>query len=65
MTGKVRANLSIGDEVQIVLKAHQSSGILTDGRISRILTHAPTHPHGIKVQLDTGEVGRVKKVAKI
>ncbi|MDA7803676.1 YwbE family protein [Crocinitomix sp.] len=60
MDGRLRKNIHIGDYVEIVLKADQQSGELTDGVIKRILTNSPKHPHGIKVMLDTGEVGRVK-----
>lgn len=62
MDGRKRSNINIGDEVEIVQKHHQRSGELTDGFVKRILTKAPNHPHGIKVMLETGEVGRVKKV---
>ncbi len=60
MNGQTRKNLKIGDFVSIVLKEDQRSGTLTEGIVKRILTNSPTHPHGIKVMLDTGEVGRVK-----
>lgn len=60
LDGRLRKNIHIGDYVEIVLKADQQSGELTDGVIKRILTNSPKHPHGIKVMLDTGEVGRVK-----
>jgi len=46
----------------IVLKKDQRSGKLTEGRVKDILTKSPTHPHGIKVRLESGEVGRVKKI---
>ena len=59
---KKRSNISIGDEVEIVQKHHQRSGELTEGIVKRILTKSPSHPHGIKVMLETGEVGRVKRV---
>ena len=62
-TGTKRSNIHIGSEVEIVQKQHQRSGQLTQGIVSRILTKSPSHPHGIKVQLETGEVGRVKFVA--
>ncbi len=62
LDGKKRSNISIGAEVEIVQKHHQRIGELTEGFVSRILTKSPTHPHGIKVQLETGEVGRVKNV---
>ncbi|MBL4703123.1 MAG: YwbE family protein [Flavobacteriales bacterium] len=60
--GTIRANVEIGFEVEIVQKHHQRSGELTDGIVKRILTNSPKHPHGIKVMLQTGEVGRVKNV---
>lgn len=60
--GTRRSNINIGDTVDIVQKHHQRSGALTRGEVQRILTKSPTHPHGIKVQLETGEVGRVKVV---
>jgi uncharacterized repeat protein (TIGR03833 family) len=60
--GKQRRNIHIGDEVEIVQKHHQRTGELTDGIVKRILTNAANHPHGIKVMLETGEVGRVKRV---
>ncbi|MDD3324508.1 MAG: YwbE family protein [Sulfurospirillaceae bacterium] len=61
MNGNTRANISIGAKVKIVLKADQRSGKLTEGIVKDILTNSPTHPHGIKVRLTTGEVGRVKE----
>jgi uncharacterized repeat protein (TIGR03833 family) len=63
--GRNRKNISIGDQVEIVQKADQRSGALTEGYVKRILTKSPTHPHGIKVMLDTGEVGRVKSVINV
>ena len=60
--GRVRKNVQVGYEVEIVQKHHQRSGELTEGVVKRLLTKSPNHPHGIKVLLDTGEVGRVKKV---
>ena len=60
--GSIRANISIGAYVEIVQKNHQRSGELTDGIVKRILTKSPKHTHGIKVMLDSGEVGRVKRV---
>lgn len=62
LSGTNRKNIQIGSEVEIVQKHHQRSGELTDGIVKRILTNSSTHPHGIKVQLETGEVGRVKWV---
>ena len=60
--GTNRSNIHIGDLVEIVQKHHQGSGELTEGFVKRILTKSSSHPHGIKVQLTTGEVGRVKWV---
>ena len=62
LDGKYRKNIRIGDIVEIVQKHHQRSGELTEGEVKRILTKSPQHPHGIKVMLTTGEVGRVKSV---
>jgi uncharacterized repeat protein (TIGR03833 family) len=61
-SGEFLKNISVGVEVEIVQKHHQRSGELTDGFVKRILTKSPQHPHGIKVMLETGEVGRVKNV---
>ena len=57
-----RKNIQIGSEVKIVLKEDQRTGYLTEGTVATILTKSPNHPHGIKVRLETGEVGRVKEV---
>ncbi len=62
LDGRKRSNISIGSEVEIVQKHHQRTGELTEGFVSRILTKSASHPHGIKVMLETGEVGRVKNV---
>lgn len=62
MDGKHRANLAIGQEVAIVLKKDQRTGYLTEGYIKAILTKSAYHPHGIKVRLSTGEVGRVQQI---
>jgi uncharacterized repeat protein (TIGR03833 family) len=62
VTGTVRKNIEIDSEVEVVQKHHQRSGELTHGFVRRLLTKSPNHPHGIKVLLDTGEVGRVKNV---
>ena len=61
-SGKNRNNIFIGQEVEIVQKHHQRTGELTDGFVDRILTKSKQHPHGIKVQLETGEVGRVQNI---
>ena len=62
MEGTKRGNIKIGAQVSIVLKQDQRSGDLTEGVIEKILTNSPNHPHGIKVRLDSGEVGRVKQI---
>lgn len=62
LSGKNRKDIEIGAEVEIVEKQNQRTGILTDGFVERILTKSKFHPHGIKVQLETGEVGRVQKI---
>ncbi|MBI9069507.1 MAG: YwbE family protein [Salinivirgaceae bacterium] len=62
MDGKNRATIKIGSHVNIVLKEDQRSGELTEGWVKDILTSSKNHPHGIKVRLETGEVGRVKEI---
>ena len=57
-----RSKINIGTKVNIVLKEDQASGLLTSGFVERILTNSKFHPHGIKVRLETGEVGRVKEI---
>lgn len=57
-----RADLKAGMEVNIVLKQDQRTGRLTQGIIKNILTKSPSHPHGIKVRLEDGQVGRVKEL---
>ena len=64
MDGTKRSNIKIGLEVEIVQKHHQRTGELTNGFVKRILTKSQNHPHGIKVMLDTGEVGRVKEIVE-
>lgn len=56
------AKIKPGLHVLIVLKKDQRSGKLTEGVVKDILTKSPTHPHGIKVRLESGKIGRVKKV---
>ena len=60
--GRSRKNVKIGLRVAIVQKLDQRSGKLTEGVVKRLLTNAANHPHGIKVQLQSGEVGRVKNI---
>lgn len=62
LSGQLRENIAIGIEVDIVEKHNQRSGELTNGIVFKILTNSPKHPHGIKVELETGEVGRVKNI---
>ena len=62
MSGTERNSIKPGLRVSIVLKADQGTGKLTEGTVRDILTKSPTHPHGIKVRLQTGEVGRVKEI---
>ena len=62
MSGTKRANIKKGLSVSIVLKQDQRSGTLTDGIVKDILTNSSNHPHGIKVRLESGEVGRVKEI---
>jgi uncharacterized repeat protein (TIGR03833 family) len=60
--GQIRTNIKYGLNVAVVLKEDQATGRLTYGKVQKILTNSPTHPHGIKVRLNTGEVGRVKEI---
>ena len=62
LDGTKRANIKHGDLVAIVLKQDQDTGRLTDGIVRDILTNSANHPHGIKVRLMSGEVGRVKEI---
>ena len=62
LDGKSRQHIKIGQRVAIVQKLDQRTGILTEGVVKRLLTKSANHPHGIKVQLESGEVGRVKNI---
>ncbi len=62
MDGQNRSDVTVGLEVGIVLKQHQASGRITEGIVKDILTKSPSHPHGIKVRLTSGDVGRVKVI---
>jgi uncharacterized repeat protein (TIGR03833 family) len=62
MDGQKRANIKPGMRVKIVLKQDQTTGKLTEGIVKDILTSSATHPHGIKVRLMSGAVGRVKEI---
>jgi uncharacterized repeat protein (TIGR03833 family) len=62
--GQKRSEIKYGMDVGIVLKEDQGSDYITYGKVQKILTNSPTHPHGIKVRLSSGEVGRVKEFVK-
>jgi uncharacterized repeat protein (TIGR03833 family) len=62
MDGTQRKDIKPGSSVEVVQKQHQRSGELTSGVVKRLLTKSPSHPHGIKVMLESGIVGRVKKI---
>jgi len=62
MSGRNRADIKAGTRVQVVQKQDQRSGKLTEGIVKGILTKSSTHPHGIKVRLTNGVVGRVKEI---
>lgn len=62
MDGKIRKNIHAGLKVNIVLKKDQRTGKLTEGIVKDILTNSPNHPHGIKVRLTSGDVGRVQEI---
>lgn len=62
MNGTTRADIKVGMSVKIVQKQDQKTGKLTDGIVRDILTNSGTHPHGIKVRLQSGIVGRVKEI---
>ena len=64
MDGQTRSNIQVGVRVRVVEKQNQRSGQLTEGVVQRILTNSPHHPHGIKVMLENGIVGRVKEILK-
>ena len=64
MDGQTRSEIQPGMKVRVVEKQNQRSGTLTEGIVQRILTNSPSHPHGIKVMLDSGIVGRVKEILK-
>jgi len=62
MSGTKRSDIKPGLHVRIVMKSDQHTGKLTEGVVKDILTKSPTHPHGIKVRLQSGQVGRVKEI---
>jgi uncharacterized repeat protein (TIGR03833 family) len=62
LDGTLRSSIRTGAEVMVVQKQDQASGKLTGGTVKRILTNSAVHPHGIKVMLENGIVGRVKEI---
>lgn len=62
MSGNNRSDVKIGGLVKVVKKEHQRTGQLTEGKVVKLLTNSSTHPHGIKVMLEGGIVGRVKEI---
>ena len=64
MNGQTRSSIKSGMTVLIVLKQDQRTGKLTQGIVKDILTKSPKHPHGIKVRLESGQVGRVKEIVE-
>lgn len=62
MQKPLRKDIQAGTKVNIVQKHHQRNGELTEGIVKRILTKSPNHPHGIKVELTSGQVGRVQSL---
>lgn len=62
MNGIERIKIKPGSKVSIVLKVDQRSGKLTEGVVKDILTRSPVHPHGIKVRLESGQIGRVREI---
>ena len=63
--GSSRKNIRLGDTVDVVQKRDQRTGKLTRGVVKNILTNSPSHPHGIKVRLQTGQLGRVQAIIKV
>jgi len=64
MEGTRRADIRPGIEVMVELIEHRRSGRLTGGRVKEVLTTAPNHPHGIKVMLESGLIGRIKQILR-
>jgi len=62
MDGTRRSDINKGSRVSVVLKKDQRTGKLTEGIVKDLLTKSPAHPHGIKVRLESGEIGRVKEI---
>lgn len=64
MDNKIRKNIVIGSKVKVVKKEDQRTGKLTEGVVAKLLTNSANHPHGIKVMLEDGVVGRVQEILK-
>ncbi len=64
MDNKIRKNIEIGNRVKVVKKEDQRTGKLTEGVVAKLLTNSANHPHGIKVMLEDGVVGRVQEIIK-
>jgi len=62
LDGTFRKNIQVGDVVEVVQKQDQRTGNLTEGVVDKILTKSSNHPHGIKVRLESGLIGRVKNI---
>lgn len=62
MEGTRRADVRPGIEVRVELSEHKRTGLLTEGIVKEVLTSSPIHPHGIKVVLENGKVGRIKQI---
>jgi uncharacterized repeat protein (TIGR03833 family) len=62
MSGQKREDIKSGLKVAIILKKDQRSGNLTEGIVDKLLTKSQSHPHGIKVRLTDGQIGRVKEI---
>jgi uncharacterized repeat protein (TIGR03833 family) len=62
MEGTHRANITPGIAVMVELVEHKRTGRLTGGKVKEILTSSPVHPHGIKVMLESGQIGRIKQI---
>ncbi len=65
LDGKLRDNIKIGSRVKVIQKADQKTGNVTEGIVKEILTNSKSHPHGIKVLLENGVVGRVKEIVEL
>jgi uncharacterized repeat protein (TIGR03833 family) len=65
LDGKLRDNIKKGFRVKVIQKADQKTGILTEGVVREILTKSKIHPHGIKVLLENGKIGRVKEIVSV